>query len=149
MEKKAKKTAITDSGFLYALINQKDPNHQSAKISAGKYDYQWITTCFVFHEVFVLLNNRKPRFPYLIQNLFKMVKTGLLEVINFEKSQFTYLEIITNKYSDRRLDLTDASLILLTETLGHGEIFTIDIDDFTACRWSGDQTFNILIEPTS
>ncbi len=93
-KRKLKKTAIADSGFLYALINKKDPHHESAKKSVNAFDRQWITTCFVFHEVFVLLNNRKPSFPHLIPNLFQMPKTGLLEIIDFEKNQLLELEKI-------------------------------------------------------
>ena len=144
MEKITRKTAIVDSGFLYALINKKDPNHEKVKKSASKHNRRWMTTHFVFHEVFVLLNSRS--FPYLIPNLFLMVKTELLEIVDFEKNQLIEIESIVTKYADQKLDLADASLILLAEKLDHGDIFTIDIKDFSSCRWNKNKHFNILVE---
>lgn len=144
MEKIARTKALADSGFLYSLINAKDPNHNTSKIAAKKHDRQWITTCFVFREVFVLLNNRKPGFPHLIPNLFNMGKSNLLEIVNFEKSQLISIEDIIKKYSDRKLDLADASLILLAEQHNIGDIFTVDIKDFSVCKWNGKNNFNIL-----
>lgn len=145
MNKKIRETASVDSGFLYALINRNDSNHEKAKKAAQKYDKQWITTCFVFHEVFVLLNDRDPGCPHLIPKLFEMEKRGLLHVVDFEKAWLVEIEHIVKKYSDQRLDLADASLIFLAEKLGHGDIFTTDINDFSFCRWNKNKSFNILL----
>jgi hypothetical protein len=143
MEKKPSEKIIADSGFLFALINKKDSKHIKAKEAADKYSKKWITTCFVFHEVFYLLN--EPHH-HLIPNIFSMEKTGLREVVGFERNQLFEIEKIVKKYSDQKLDFADASLILLAETLGHGDILTVDIKDFSTCRWKNKNSFNLLLE---
>jgi predicted nucleic acid-binding protein len=142
MEKKISEKAIADSGFLYALINRKDPNHERAKKGIAKCNKKWITTCFVFHEVFFLLHKRHY---HLIPNLFQMEKTKLLEILAFECSQLIDIEIIVSKYADRKLDIADASLIFLAGILGHGDIFTVDTKDFSSCCWNNKNPFNILL----
>ena len=82
--------------------------------------------------------------PHLIPNLFLMEKNNLVEIVNFEKSQLIDFESIIEKYSDRRLDLADASLIWLAEKLNLGDIFTVDVKDFSACKWKGRNHFHIL-----
>ncbi|MEH2251542.1 hypothetical protein [Nostoc sp.] len=41
---------------------------------------------------------------------------------------------LMEKYADLPMDLTDASLVVLAEHLGHGRILSIDFKDFNAYR---------------
>ncbi len=43
------------------------------------------------------------------------------------------------------MDLADASLILLAEELGHGDILSTDKRDFQIYRWNNTQKFNNLL----
>jgi uncharacterized protein len=110
MEAIAKNRAIADAGFLFALINKKDSNHQKAKEAAANHaSRKWITSCFVFHEVFHLLRSRDHS--HIIPYLFDMGISELLEVFKFEKVQLIELRDIIEKYP--KIDLADASLICL------------------------------------
>jgi hypothetical protein len=42
---------------------------------------------------------------------------------------------LMKRYSDLPMDLADASLVLLAESLGHGRILTTDERDFRTYRW--------------
>jgi len=44
------------------------------------------------------------------------------------------------------MDLADASLVLLAEHLGHGQILTTDQRDFSSYRWKGRKAFTNLLE---
>ncbi len=131
---------IIDTGFIYALYYKKDLNHQKAKEAAIKYNnLEWLTTCFVFHEAFWLLHEIDP-----IQ-IFQAERAGIFRLVHFERSQLLGIEKIVEKYADRQIDLADASLIYLAEQLGHGNILSTDINDFTVYRWNRTNSFQILL----
>lgn len=131
---------LIDTGFIYALYCKKDLHHQRAKEAATVYNNAtWLTTCFVFQEIFWLLKETHPL------QIFQIEKTGILEVTDFENNQLREIEDIVKKYSDQQIDLADASLIFLAECLGHGDILSTDFNDFTTYRWNRIRPFNILL----
>jgi predicted nucleic acid-binding protein len=140
MRNKPSSSIIIDTGFLYALYAKKDLNHLKAKEAAVKYNnLEWVTSCFVFHELYWLLNEANP-----IQ-IFEAEKAGIFQIVDFERSHLTEVERHVKKYSDRQIDLADASLIFLAECLGHGNILTTDVTDFTVYRWNRSRSFNLLM----
>ena len=48
---------------------------------------------------------------------------------------------LLEKYRDRPMNLTDASLVVLADRLGITEILTIDRSDFDVYRISGNRRF--------
>jgi predicted nucleic acid-binding protein len=135
-----KANIIIDTGFIYALFCKKDSNHKRAREAANKYNnVQWLTSCFVFQEIFWLLNDNSP-----IQ-IFAAEKSGIFQVVNFERTHLIEIEKIIKKYSDQQIDLADASLIFLAEQLGHGNILSTDVKDFTVYRWNRTNSFSILM----
>lgn len=48
-------------------------------------------------------------------------------------------------YRDLPMDLTDASLVVLAESLGSGEILSTDQCDFHAYRWKSTYPFKNLL----
>ena len=140
MAKKTSSSVIIDTGFIYALYCKKDSYHSRAKEAAIKYNHmEWVTTCFVFQELYWLLSETSP-----IQ-IFEAERAGIFRIMDFERSQLTELEKVVKKYSDCQIDLADASLVLLAETLGHGNILSTDIKDFTVYRWDRTNSFNLLM----
>lgn len=49
------------------------------------------------------------------------------------------------KYLYLPMDLADASLVVLAETIKENRILTTDRRDFSVYRWLNNQTFDILI----
>lgn len=49
------------------------------------------------------------------------------------------------KYADLPMDLADASLIILSEHLGHGRILTVDQRDFSIYRWKNQYPFDNIL----
>lgn len=137
---KNKSSIIIDTGFIYALCSKKDANHLKAEAAAIKYNgMQWVTTCFVFHELYWLLGETNPL------QIFEAEKAGIFQVIGFDRDHLAKIETHVKKYSDRQIDLADASLIFLAECLGHGNILTTDLNDFTVYRWNRTHSFNLLM----
>lgn len=137
---KNKPSILIDTGFIYALYCKRDLNHLKAKEAAIKYNsMDWITSCFVFHELFWLLHETNTL------QIFEAEKAGIFQVLNFERNQLPEMEKIIKKYADRQIDLADASLIYIAERLGHGNILSTDINDFSVYRWNRTNSFNILL----
>jgi len=49
------------------------------------------------------------------------------------------------KYRDLPMDLADASLVILAESLGDGRILSTDRRDFNAYRWKERQPFENML----
>jgi uncharacterized protein len=52
---------------------------------------------------------------------------------------------LIRRYADLPMDLADASLVLLAESLGHGRILTTDQRDFRTYRWKSRRPFEPLL----
>jgi predicted nucleic acid-binding protein len=53
--------------------------------------------------------------------------------------------VLMKRYADLPMDLADASLVLLAESLGHGRILTTDERDFRNYRWKSRRPFQNLL----
>jgi len=52
---------------------------------------------------------------------------------------------LMKRYADLPMDLADASLVLLAESLEHGRILTTDERDFHAYRWKSRRPFQNML----
>jgi uncharacterized protein len=59
---------------------------------------------------------------------------------------FLKLKLSMRKYGDLPMDLADASLIILAESLGSGKILSTDIRDFKTYRWKERKPFENLLK---
>ena len=50
------------------------------------------------------------------------------------------------KYRDLPMDLADASLVILAEELGSGQILSVDYRDFNSYRWKNTEPFQNLFQ---
>ena len=48
------------------------------------------------------------------------------------------------RYADTPMDFADATLVLLAETVGSGEILTLDRRGFRTYRWGRNRAFSLL-----
>ncbi len=53
--------------------------------------------------------------------------------------------VLMKHYADLPMDLADASLVLLAESLGHGRILTTDERDFRTYRWKSRRPFENML----
>lgn len=69
------------------------------------------------------------------------------EVFDLDEKHAPRLLEIIHKYADLPADLADASLVVLAEHLGHGDILSTDLRDFRAYRWKKHHPFcNLLLD---
>jgi uncharacterized protein len=66
-------------------------------------------------------------------------------VFNLEMHHARRIAELMRKYGDLPMDLADASLVILAEELGSGQIFSVDGRDFNAYRWKQTAPFENLL----
>jgi predicted nucleic acid-binding protein len=140
---------IVDSGFWLALANKNDEFHIPAvNLFYSLQDEQFITTWCVVTETCYLLQNRVGI--HAPQRFIRKIGLGKLNIFDIKPSHCSRIEQLMTKYRDLPMDLADASLAILAETLGHGRILSIDYRDFNTYRWKNTEPFhNLFVFPKS
>jgi hypothetical protein len=140
-----KNMIIVDTGFWLALANRNDSAHQSAKILFQNLENEtFITTWCVVTETCYLLQKRvgidAPK------SFIHKISTGTLKVFDIQQTHCLRIEQLIQKYRDLPMDLADASLVILAEELGHGQILSVDYRDFNTYRWKNTEPFQNLFQ---
>jgi predicted nucleic acid-binding protein len=135
---------LADTGLLYALLDKRDAWHERAVAAFDKADEGLITTWPVLTEAVHLIVRSLDTAPAVA--LMQDVAEGGLAVWNLTAESQQKAPLLMKRYADLPMDLADASLVLLAESLGHGRIFTTDERDFRTYRWKSRAPFENLLE---
>lgn len=135
---------IADTGFWLALANRRDRWHSRALDAYEQLDDSLITTWPVLTETCHLLLHRLGTFALLA--FTKSLKDGALEVYNLSDEDRSELHLLMRKYRELPMDLADASLVILANHLGHGQILSTDERDFKTYRWKERKPFRNLLQ---
>lgn len=134
---------IADTGFWLALANRNDKHHEQAKAVLNTLDEPLITTWPVLTETCHLLLSR------LGAQAQERFMAGLsndgFEVFPLEASHAPRMVALMAQYRNLPMDLADASLVVLAETLGHGRILSTDERDLESYRWKRHHPFENLL----
>jgi predicted nucleic acid-binding protein len=134
---------LVDTGFLYALQDSDDKWHRRSVELAEATEEIWITTWPVVTEAVYLLMRWLGTRPAIA--LLEDIATRTIRVWQLEDSAVARLPALMGRYADLPMDLADASLVLLAESLGHGQIATTDERDFRTYRWKNRRPFTNLL----
>lgn len=139
----AKQKIIADTGFFLALNNTKDPYlEKTKKFLRIQSNSNWVTTWPVITETCYLLSRFRPESAQIFLKNFAM---GAFEVFHLDKAHMSRICALMAAYQELPMDLADASLVLLAEDLGHGQILTTDKKDFQIYRWGNKKHFENLL----
>lgn len=134
---------IADTGFLYALLDKRDAWHERAVAALEAADEGFITTWPVLTEAVHLIMRTLGTAPAVA--LMQDIADGGFAVWNIDVESALKAPALMKRYSDLPMDLADASLVLLAESIGHGRIFTTDERDFRTYRWKSRAPFENLL----
>lgn len=144
MTSPARLVVLADSGPLAALFNRRDAYHGEAvsffRRRAGA--LQLHTTWEVVSEVMYFLDFSAAAQCDFLGWLYAGHEHGLIEINALDPADLPGLAALIRKYSDRPMDLADASLVWLGERTGVTDIITIDRADFAVYRTSKRKSFN-------
>lgn len=139
----AKTPLLIDAGFWIALADKKDDHHQKAvKILKTIEGHQWITTWPVLTEAshyFIQWNDKE------FLRFFHNLSLDICEIFPLNSSHLPRIHQLLYKYQDLPMDLADASLVILAEELGIGNIVSTDKRDFQSYRWKNRLPFHNLM----
>lgn len=132
---------LCDASPLIALINQGDDNHQRCVDILPSLSAPLITTCACFTEAMYLLGRYGSWLAQ--QELWGYVADEILLIYHHTSDELTRMETLMEQYQDVPMDLADASLVAIAESLNQRQIFTLDRDFYIYRLW-GHQSFEVL-----
>lgn len=116
---------LTDTGPIVALLNERDQKNSDAvrqiKLLPSR---PLLTTWPCFTEAMYLLG-RVGGYRYQ-RNLWLLQASKKLRVHNFSASEIERMKDLMQQYRDTPMDIADASLVAVSESLNIREIFTFD-----------------------
>jgi uncharacterized protein len=132
---------LTDAGPLVALIDADEPDHERCKETLAQLSLPLITTWPAFTEAMYLLGRvagwrgQEP--------LWRLALREDLILASPSSATNKRAARLMERYSDRPMDLADATLVALAEERHLKRIFTLDAD-FHIYRLSGRRAFEIV-----
>ncbi|MBI4957519.1 MAG: PIN domain-containing protein [Myxococcales bacterium] len=134
---------LADTGFWLALGNRSDTHHARAKAALARLRGPFVTTWPVMTETCHLLASRLGMDAELA--FVESALLGAFEIFALERAHLPRVRALLQKYRALPMDLADASLVLLAEELGTGDILSTDVRDFGAYRWKSRKPFRNLL----
>lgn len=135
---------MADTGFWLALANRADRHHRAARQALANINRGLITTWPVVSETCHLLLHSLGGHAQLayMDNLANYA----FEVFELPIESTPRIQQLMHQHADLPMDLADASLVILAESLNTGDILSTDQRDLHAYRWKQRKPFNNLLE---
>lgn len=136
-------SVIIDTGFWVAVGNERDKYHEHAMQCLMNNAKVMITTGAVITETCYLL--RRDAGLESQQAFLLALENGTARIFDLTQAHLARVRGLMHKYADLPMDYADASLVVLAEELGHGDIFSTDQRDFNTYRWKNHEPFRNLL----
>jgi uncharacterized protein len=117
---------IADSGLLIGLLDQRDAYHEWAKAVVAAEPPPWLVCESVLFEVSFCIGTPEP--------VLEMLKVGDLKIAFEIAENISEVLALAKKYHDQKMDLTDASVVRMTEIFEDCRVYTVDRTDFSVYR---------------
>jgi predicted nucleic acid-binding protein len=134
---------LADTGFWLALANRRDRHHLPATAALARLRQPLVTTWPVVTETCHLLTTRLGAEVEL--KFLENAAQGAFQIFALDATHLPRIIALTEQYRALPMDLADASLVVLAETLGTGKILSTDRRDFGAYRWKRTKPFENLL----
>lgn len=136
---------IADTGFWVALTNSSDRHHARAVEVLATLERRLITTWPVLTETCHILLRRGGTATQ--RRFLESWVRGSFDVYDLSADHAARIDSLMLRYEALPMDLADASLVVLAEALGCGDILSTDRRDFQTYRWKQRAPFRNLLLP--
>ena len=136
---------LADTGYWYALGDARDAHHARAVEVGRGLREDPITTWPVLTETCYLL--QRTLGVDASRRFLASLESSAVEVFDLDYGHFARIDALMEKHASLPMDLADASLVVLAETLGHGRILSTDRRDFGVYRFKNHDPFENLLFP--
>lgn len=131
---------LIDTGPIVALFDKDDRHHSPCLDVLKTIREPLLTTWPVLTECFYLLN-----FSWVVQDsLWLFIQRGGINIHPIEREDILRCRDLMKQYSDLPMDLADATLVALADSLDILKIFTLDHKDFSIYRFKGKKRFILI-----
>ncbi|MGI4788992.1 MAG: type II toxin-antitoxin system VapC family toxin, partial [Janthinobacterium lividum] len=137
---------LTDTGPLFALVDPKGQPQQHSRCQTllPLQSLPLVSTWPCFSEAMYMTGKAGG---WAMQKLVaEYVEVGMVRLHTPSEMETRRILVLMDRYQDRPMDLADASLIALAETLDYTRIFSID-SDFYVYRLADDSALEVVLEP--
>ncbi len=133
---------LLDTGPLVAALNRRDPAHTRCAEALGGFAGTLLTTGAVVTEAMHFLSGQ----PDGAEALVGLLDDAQVEIRDcFGPTELHAAARLMKKYTDTPMDFADATLVLLAEETGHGEILTLDLRGFRTYRFRHSRRFQLVL----
>lgn len=133
---------LIDTGPLVAMLDRGQPElHRKCVAVCAKLTTPLLSTWPCFTEAMYFLYHLRE---WEAQDaLWELVANGCLRLHTPSANEWQRMRTLMEKYQDTPMDLADASLVVMAETMGLRQIFTLD-DDFYIYRINDRDSFEVI-----
>ncbi len=132
---------IVDVGPLIAITDNGEMDHQHCVKALTQLTAPMVTTWPTLTEAMYLLGSAGGWKAQEV--LWKLIARGDLQPMDLDESMCKRTQALMAKYQDIPMDLADASLVAVAESLNQKRVFTLD-SDFHVYRFKGRQAFVVI-----
>ena len=132
---------LLDTGPLVAALNRRDPQHLHCAAALAGFSGNLLTTGAVVTEAMYFLGGLRDGAATLV-GFFEEAPVDIRDC--FAPAQLRAAASLMKKYADLPMDFADATLVLLADELGTGDILTLDQRGFRTYRFRGSRRFNLV-----
>jgi hypothetical protein len=134
-------TTVADTGFVVALVNQRDEQHRAVKTVYAQ-QQQILLPQTVLAEVAYLVD-RDAGTARLVMFL-ESLSASRFQLVGLRDQDITRTAAILDQYQDSRIDFVDASVMVIAEQYNLNTILTLDRRDFSLYRPLHCPSFTLL-----
>ena len=132
---------LTDAGPIVALLDRGEADHARCVSALPGLSSPMLTTWPAFTEAMYLLGDAGGSRGQ--ETLWRLVERNDLTVANLDEALRQRAHTLMGKYADLPMDLADATLVALAESLNVTRIFTLE-SDFRVYRFRGRRSFEVV-----
>jgi uncharacterized protein len=132
---------LVDAGPLVALLDRGEQDHQRCVSALQQMMAPMITTWPAYTEAMYLLGAAGG---WVAQEaLWRLTERGDLQILELDSAMKQTAKGLMEKYQSVPMDLADATLVALGQSIDVKRIFTLD-KDFHIYRFKGKQAFEVV-----
>jgi uncharacterized protein len=132
---------LVDAGPLVSLCDRRQPTHRKCRAVLDACSFPLISTWACFVESMYLVG-RIGGFP-LQNQLWALLRRNIVELHQHVEIERDRMAVLMDRYQSVPMDLADASLVAVAESLNDRTIFTLD-SDFRVYRMADGNAFDIV-----
>jgi len=133
--------SIYDTGFLFAVLDEKDFHHANC-LKVYEFEDYALLPVIVLPELAYLI--KRELNTKVLTAFLKKVADGKFELIQTTESDLERAAEILEQYDDNNIDLVDACVVAMAERLNIKKILTIDRRHFGVFRPKHCEAFQLL-----